>query len=753
MLSHIVSDLHESYVNEILKPQLGSGDQKPGGGDRPGEDSSEKKVRQAVYDIRYRARRENVPVESAFNQYMAHSSLSSSEKAIVKEKLGLSRPSGGGDTQKEETEIDEASMPEFSSRNKSGKSSGSKGKYKVRVTDKLSGKSYVRYATRAKITALRNNPNISSVEMTSYGEPYEGERTKGSSTAKATAGKGLDPVGKEDGDVNNDGKKDKTDKYLMNRRDKIGQAIAKDDKKQLNNSFEVEVPDKDIKKLAKKASKRIDTNVSGHVDKKDKSMGDYGEFVPSPDGKKKVITKIGEGAVGDRAKKVVDSQRRGYHGDSDEVEDLLKQTQNAVVKAKRSARIPKYGKVTPSMPTESFSDWRTELKEVIVTKDGEKKIKEKKVNNKVVINPQLKTESKVIESVELSEEYVFETINCAVDYFVSEGINEEGLEIIIDELGLDEFVGFVFEYGEEVLTEARAARKARKGAKSYAEIKAEIDAREKAKVAKKPAPKPVAKAAEVAKKKQPEKKPVRDAIARGVFRAVDAYKKGMERHNAAMATAKKAGEVGGKVAKEFGKGFASGVKTAADTAKKTKKAVVGEAVYGGKKEEPKDTRMIVTKADKKGNTKAYQNYKAGDKRYKSVGLDEKTEKVTPETGNSSAKEEQQRKQQLAKQQQMLQKKIMLQKQQLQLQKQGKLPMGHTMEQTDSVFDKVRRELMGKHGAASIVGTPENKAAAEKRKKEAEARKAKVKPKTDTRTDAEKMADATGPRPGSRYRGD
>ena len=36
---------------------------------------------------------------------------------------------------------------------------------------------------------------------------------------------GLDPVGKEDGDVNNDGKKDGTDKYLMNRRKAIGKAI------------------------------------------------------------------------------------------------------------------------------------------------------------------------------------------------------------------------------------------------------------------------------------------------------------------------------------------------------------------------------------------------------------------------------------------------------------------------------------------------------------------------------------------------
>jgi len=688
MLSHIVSDLHESYVNEILKPQLGGGEQKPGGGDRPGEDSSEKKVRQAVYDIRYRARRENVPIESAFNQYMAHSSLSSSEKAIVKEKLGLSRPSGGGDTQKEETEIDEASMPEFSSRNKSGKSSGSKGKYKVRVTDKLSGKTYVRYATRAKITSLRNNPNISSVEMTSYGEPYEGERTKGSSTAKATAGKGLDPVGKEDGDVNNDGKKDNTDKYLLNRRKTIGKAIAKGDKKE---SFEVEVPDKDLKKLAKKASKRVDTNVSGHVDKKDKSMGDYGEFVPSPDGKKKVVTKIGESAVGDRAKKVVDSQRRGYHGDSDEVNDLLKQTQNAVLNAKKSARIPKYGKVTPSMPTESFSNWRNDLKEIITFEEesSEKKYKEKVNNNsKIKINPELKTESTVIESVELSEEYVSETINCAVDYLVSEGINEEGLEILIDELGLDEFVGFVFEYGEEVLTEARAARKARKGAKSYAEVKAEIEAREKAKAAKKPAPKPVAKAAEVAKKKQPEKKPVRDAIARGVFRAVDAYKKGMDRHRAAMDTAKKAGKVAGAVAK----GAGEGVKMAGKAAKVGYKMATEEAC--GDKPSMKNAPSIKDAKPKK---------KTDVKYYPGLGY-------APTVNKESA------------------------------------------------FEKVKADIIKKHGAASLVGTPENKAANEKRKKEAEetAKKARANRKPDTRSDAEKMADAyASPRkgPGGAVRAD
>ena len=36
---------------------------------------------------------------------------------------------------------------------------------------------------------------------------------------------GLDPVGKEDSDVNNDGKVNKTDKYLTKRRKKISQNI------------------------------------------------------------------------------------------------------------------------------------------------------------------------------------------------------------------------------------------------------------------------------------------------------------------------------------------------------------------------------------------------------------------------------------------------------------------------------------------------------------------------------------------------
>lgn len=42
---------------------------------------------------------------------------------------------------------------------------------------------------------------------------------------KEQAKKALDPVGREDGDINNDGVKDKTDKYLLKRRRAISAAI------------------------------------------------------------------------------------------------------------------------------------------------------------------------------------------------------------------------------------------------------------------------------------------------------------------------------------------------------------------------------------------------------------------------------------------------------------------------------------------------------------------------------------------------
>lgn len=56
---------------------------------------------------------------------------------------------------------------------------------------------------------------------------FDSNRTPATSEA-------LDPVGKEDGDVDNDGDKDKTDKYLLNRRKAISAAIKKEEVEQVD---------------------------------------------------------------------------------------------------------------------------------------------------------------------------------------------------------------------------------------------------------------------------------------------------------------------------------------------------------------------------------------------------------------------------------------------------------------------------------------------------------------------------------------
>ena len=241
-------------------------------------------------------------------------------------------------------------------------------------------------------------------------------------------------------------------------------------------------------------------------------------------------------------------------------------------------------------------------------KDAQKK---QKMRN-LAIGNENPNEKKVAEKKAGGPKMMGEELNIdlAVDYFFTEGINEDGLEMIIEETGLEKFVEFVDYLTDiEVLTEARAARKARKGAKSYEQVKAEIDAKEKAKSVKREiSVDKTKKATATAKAKQPEKKPVRDAIARGVFRAVDAYKKGMDRHNAAMATAKKAGKVAGKAAGEFAKGAGEGVKTAGKVAK------------------------VAYKVATKEETELEEKKKSGDPcwvGYKQVGMKKKGGKMVP----------------------------------------------------------------------------------------------------------------------------
>ena len=233
------------------------GGQESGGKKGSTAENSAKRIRQAVYDIRYRARREDIDLKQAFSQYMSNTSMDQKDRAEVRAKLF---GKGGGVSEQYVGASDDWALESFSKafstvfehhqKDADGNTvphdeivteyekklhEEKARKYKVRVTDPKTEKSYVRFADREKITQLRGKGL--KVEMTEYGTPYEGERKKGEQTAKALGGgkKGkLDPVGKEDKDVNNDGKVNKTDSYLMNRRKAIGKAMAKEEVEQLD---------------------------------------------------------------------------------------------------------------------------------------------------------------------------------------------------------------------------------------------------------------------------------------------------------------------------------------------------------------------------------------------------------------------------------------------------------------------------------------------------------------------------------------
>ena len=166
MTKNIVEDLPTRKHPVAQGSDMKSGTEKP--------QDPEKKVKQAVYDIRYRARREDVPLRTAYSQYMSNSGLGGNERTIVKKKLFGDGPMKENFVSEVESNAREA-VANTLVKIFVGEDITTPKKYKVRVTDK-SGKSYVRMADRAKITELRGNSNIESVEMTSYGEPYEGER-------------------------------------------------------------------------------------------------------------------------------------------------------------------------------------------------------------------------------------------------------------------------------------------------------------------------------------------------------------------------------------------------------------------------------------------------------------------------------------------------------------------------------------------------------------------------------------------------
>ena len=87
MNNNIFEELPARKSAPVAAAPAGGAKGKDGKGPNDPKANGEKRVRQAVYDIRYRARREGVDIKQAFSQYMQNSSLNPQERTAVKAKV------------------------------------------------------------------------------------------------------------------------------------------------------------------------------------------------------------------------------------------------------------------------------------------------------------------------------------------------------------------------------------------------------------------------------------------------------------------------------------------------------------------------------------------------------------------------------------------------------------------------------------------------------------------------------------------
>ena len=248
----------------------------------------------------------------------------------------------------------------------------------------------------------------------------------------------LDPVGKEDGDVDNDGDKDKSDNYLLKRRKAISKAM-----KTRKEEIEVEEGYKELSrdkrnKMFRKAGNLSRTALQGgdegtEAGKKSgkivKALNKDAEKYNRNDVKNEEVEQVDEnrraaaaaGGYKDDSKKQTDPSKDGFTGISGSIKDIMRQNKE----------IEKRNK----MKKESYSSWRTDLIEVIDDVEPDRKIKEKKVKNKVTINPKLgeaiqEIGGTLIESIK--EEDFDDIIESVYLELVGEGYSNDDVEEAIE---------------------------------------------------------------------------------------------------------------------------------------------------------------------------------------------------------------------------------------------------------------------------------------------------------------------------------
>ncbi len=583
-LKHIVTDLHQVYLTEMeakIKPKSTAGTEKKASGDSAdggtAEDQVKKAARQLAYDTRYKARRDGIPLERAYTQTLQNSSASGPVKELAKGMLF-----GGGQKEEVEKISEKPELPPeiFAAlrrlENKRQRQGGDKKDSPFPSDKKAEVKKESIGSAIDKTFSAAGEVADTAIKLPVKAVGYAAGLKKGlkkqfkKGQSKANEEVSIDEAKKA---KPASGKKGKT-------KDKVLVTPIKDQGKPYRRYADAK------KKYELRKNPQISsvtgTSYGKTYDEKPDDKKNPGKF-PQQKKAKKDFDKDGK----------LESPKAEYKGSKD------KAIKKAIKKQKN----------------EEFSNWKEEfdLTEIIKKDSKPKKIEELKGKNTIIINPKLEEGTEflggyVLGTDDLHEEFTEYSIDLAADFFVEEGINEEGVDLIIEEVGVEDFTEFVYGLtADQFIEEERSATKAPK--RDYAKVKAAVDKKDaenkaagkreysttKAAKAKygdedntnydDDAPSPKKKVVATVKKvkaKQPEKKPEKKGI---VGKIRGAVAKGMERHKAATKAASKSLKDTAKQHSQHRKDFVKGAtptakekKIAGGIAKGVKKAVTGEEV-------------------------------------------------------------------------------------------------------------------------------------------------------------------------------
>ncbi len=582
-MSNSINDLNAIYSSQIQEAPTGVGLSKIKVGADTITPKDASAVGQHVRAIKYEARKSGEPLPVAYNEYVSKNNLTATQRRITRQKLGLA---------------EETSMPHVSKNDKKAIKTRYKGLFKKDLKGNVAG-------VNENLSNWREDFELREVEMPSTGVTKK-KRPK-------TSDKSREEI--TDKDVNNKVIINPTMGELINsfeiELEKIGGTLVEmvEIKEVMVDQLPVSPGELIIQKrmamlnmrLARKNREKVNKVKRGGAGVKDQITAQPPEKVKvqKPGAQTEDLDKY------DRYKRMIRHKQDKYG------KNIIGADYNLENERKAKGWKKKLNKEENEVKEDAASQVNRVLKGIEkdprAQKSFEKSAKKRKgpgTDKDRAADLKFQSAIDAADTSKSDSSYAYEEVEFAVDYFYEQGINEDGLDLIIEEIGLDDFVEFVL-YPDEELMEERAARKmnVKTKKKMPATIASDAEAESKRRAGKtgeyKETPKKKAKVGgpsyttkvegpvkKMEKRRAdddlagaPVKKKVEKAVAKvkpiqpkkevskgGLRDKIDSlYKAGVKRHKKAV-----------QPARVLGKGFVRGVKDTAKFAGKAKKALVGE---------------------------------------------------------------------------------------------------------------------------------------------------------------------------------